>query len=39
MTRNFGLERARLRSFLTYQPLTRSQLLDMRAGIAALLGK
>lgn len=36
--RCFALERARLRSFYTYQPLTRSQLVDMRAGIRRLLG-
>lgn len=36
--RNFALERDRLRSFYTYQPLTRSQLVDMRSGIRRLLG-
>jgi hypothetical protein len=37
--RCFALERDRVRAFYTYQPLTRLQLLDMRAGIARLLGR
>lgn len=35
MTRCFGLERKPVRAFLTFQPFTRLQLIDMRERLAA----